>query len=53
MLEEMLYGNIKAFEIEIKKFIRGNPQNSLEKDFDLITNNPFASMKITFEGDLT
>lgn len=48
----MLFGNVKQFELELKKIIRGNIPSDMEKEYDLITNNPYSFLKFTFEGEL-
>jgi hypothetical protein len=41
LLEEMNIKNVKDFEAEIKRFLKGNIPEKLENEYDLVCNNPF------------
>jgi hypothetical protein len=48
----MGYQFVKQVESDLKKVIRGNINNNIELDYDLIDNNPFYTLKNNFEGEL-
>jgi hypothetical protein len=48
LFETMVSYQIKQVEVDIKKVIRGYCPDNLEKDYDLISNNPYFLMKETF-----
>ena len=48
LLETMVNFQIKQIESDLKKVIRGYVPENLERDYDLIQNNPYFIMKETF-----
>jgi hypothetical protein len=48
LLESMVQYQIKQVDVDLKRAIRGFVPDNLEKDYDLISNNPYFLMKETF-----
>lgn len=48
LFETMVSMQIKQVEVDVKKCIRGYCPDNLDKEYDLISNNPYFLMKETF-----
>ena len=52
LLETMHLTQVKQFESDLKRVIRSLPQSALDnnRDYDLVSNNPFYFVRNTVEG---
>ena len=48
LFETMVQYQIKQVEADLKKTVRGFVPENLDRDYDIISNNPYFAMKETF-----